>query len=99
MARCATWRFTDVGDLDRILPVGRDHKVWAPCRSKVPARGAWCDECVTAMILCPEVDVRRALVEHDGLTDQQLRDLHSDPDYITSAAAAAKLQQRAANRS
>ena len=95
MARCATWRFTDIGELDRILPVGRDHKVWRPCRERVPDKGLWCDDCIAAMILCPEVEVRRAPVEHDGLTDRQLRDLHSDPDYITSARAAEILRTRA----
>lgn len=99
MARCATWRFTDVGDIARILPVGRDHKVWSPCREKVPARGDWCEACVNAMLLCPEQDVRRALVEHPGLSDQTLRDLTTDPDYITSHRAGEILRERTATRS
>jgi hypothetical protein len=94
MARCATWRFTDVGDLTRILPVGGDHKVWRPCRERVPTKGAWCEDCVTAMILCPELEVRRALVEHPGLDERFLRDLTTDPDYITSRRAAVLLHER-----
>ena len=96
MARCATWRVTDIGELDRILPVGRDHKVWRPCRVRVTEKGSWCTECVAAMLLCPEVEVRRALVEHPGLTETQLRDLTTDPDYITSARAAERLHERPA---
>lgn len=95
MARCATWRFTDVGDLTRILPVGRDQKVWRPCRTKVAAKGEWCEACVTAMLLCPELEVRRALVEHPGLDQRFLRDLTTDPDYITSSRAAERLQAHA----
>lgn len=98
MARCTTWRFTDVGDISRILPVGRDHKVWSPCRSKVATKGAWCEECVNAMLLCPEVDVRRVLVEHPGLSDRILNDLTTDPDYITSHRATELLRERAAAR-
>lgn len=98
MARCATWRFTEVGDISRILPVGRDHGVWAPCRERVPDRGAWCEDCINAMLLCPEVEVRRALVEHPGLSDRTLNDLTTDPDYITSHRATELLRARAATR-
>lgn len=96
MARCTTWRFTDVGDISRILPVGHDRKAWAPCRERVAARGAWCEGCINAMLLCPEVEVRRALVEHPGLSDRTLRDLTSDPDYITSHRASELILERAA---
>lgn len=93
-ARCATWRFTDVGDIARILPVGEDHAVWKPCRNRVAVKGAWCDECVTAMLLCPEHEIRRALVEMPDLEERFLRDLSSDPDYITSTRAAQILHER-----
>lgn len=99
MPRCATWRFTDAGDITRILPVGADHKVWSPCRERVHTKGQWCDACVNAMLLCPEVDVRRALVEHPGLSDQALRDLTTDADYFTSHRAAETLRERATARS
>ena len=99
MARCTTWRFTDVGDISRILPVGRDHSVWSPCRERVAARGDWCEKCINAMLLCPEVDVRRSLVEHPGLSDQTLSDLTTDPDYVTSHRATEILRERAAARS
>lgn len=99
MARCATWRFTDAGDITRILPVGGDHKVWSPCRERVATKGDWCDGCITAMLLCPDIDVRRALVEHPGLTDHHLHDLTTDPDYVTSYRATEILRERADTRS
>jgi hypothetical protein len=99
MARCATWRFTDVGDISRILPVGDDHEVWRPCRNRVDAHGDWCTECVNALLLCPEIEVRRALVEHPSLSLRSLQDLTTDPDYITQKRATERLQERTGTRS
>lgn len=85
--------------MSRILPVGRDHAVWAPCRERVATRGEWCAACINAMLLCPEQDVRRALVEHPGLDNRTLLDLTSDSDYVTSHRATEILRERVAVRS
>ena len=94
MARCATWRFTDVGDVSRILPVGEDHDVWGPCRARVEEPGHWCSECINAMVLCPEQEVRRALVEYEHISALTLQDLSTDSDYITSHRAQERLRTR-----
>lgn len=94
MPRCTAWRFLGAPDISQILPVGRDHSVWKPCRNRVADKGAWCEDCVSALLMCPEVEVRRQLVEHEFLTDQQLKFLTTDTDYATQHRATELLSLR-----
>jgi hypothetical protein len=98
MARCSTWRFTGGSAVDRILPVGRDHSVWKPCFQRVPEAGQWCDDCINALMICPDVEVRRALVEHPPLSTKVLRDLKTDSDYLTQARANERTSERLRER-
>lgn len=98
MARCGTWRFLAGAPVDRILPVGGDHRAWKPCFQRVPARGYWCDTCINALLICPEAEVRRALVDYAHLSTDLLTDLKTDSDYLIQARANERLSDRLRER-
>lgn len=88
MARCRSWRFAKApDDPDRYLPVGKDRKVWKPCRNKVKRGVRRCRECQDALITCPSPAVRRALANEPDQDRYVLEALLSDPDPTVAAVA------------
>lgn len=92
MARCTSWRYTGgQADTDDILPVGADRAIWRPCRSRVPAGTTRCTDCENALLLCPSVAVRRALVSEDSVSLEVLRTMTTDSNPGIALIAEQKL--------
>lgn len=99
--RCQSWRFVAApDDSARYFPVGKDHKVWKPCRRKLNAEESRearapdasdarkrCRECQDALITCPNPTIRRALANEPGQLLYVLESLVSDNDATVAAAA------------
>lgn len=88
MSRCKSWRFLGAPeDPERYLPVGKDHSVWRPCHNRVEPGKLRCRECQDALIVCPSVQIRRALANEPGQDVYVLEALSSDPDPTIVAMA------------
>ena len=94
MARCKSWRFTaSKVDQTKWLPVGRNHKVWRPCREKVPAGSKRCAACEKALILCPSTVIRKALVNEADQNRGVLFQLTTDSAEAISLEAKRRLTE------
>jgi len=96
MRRCRSWRYHNVEGHTGHLPGGKCRRCWSPCRNRIPG-DEWadgvrrCEDCVEALLHCPEVAVRRALVEEPGQRDDVLRALLTDPNGPVALAAEREL--------
>ena len=94
MAVCQSWRYVDTDiDVDSILPVGRDHRVWKLCWNKVGPGVLRCSVCEKALILCPSTAVRKLLAEAKDATPDVLYQLTTDSAPTVSEIAVRRLAE------
>lgn len=94
MARCKSWRFIGANsgsDPADFLPVGRNRAYWAPCHSKVDPGVHRCPACEASLIMCPNVSVRRALVNEEPASLAVLQALVTDSNPAVALIAEQKL--------
>lgn len=94
MARCKSWRFIGAAsgaDPAAFLPVGGNRAYWATCRNRVAVGTERCDVCETSLIMCPNISVRRALVNEAHPSLNVLQSLTSDSNPAIALIAEQKL--------
>ncbi|MGC0252674.1 hypothetical protein [Pseudactinotalea sp. Z1748] len=70
-----------------VAPPGTNRKQWARCRNKVNKGQVRCHQCAMALVQHADVDVRRMLVQEQGLAEDVLEVLLVDPDFLVSEYA------------
>lgn len=95
MARCRSWRYVDSGHSGH--RPGECRTCWRPCRDRltreqVKAGVRRCDDCTEALLFCPDVAVRKALVEEPDLPRDVLVALTTDASGPVAFAAARRLE-------
>lgn len=99
---CTSWRFVVVDGHKDHLPA-ECAKCWVACRNVIPKR-EWadgtrrCAECAGTLVHCPILQVRKALVEEEGVPDDVLAALVTDSYGPVSMKARRMLDERAAAR-
>lgn len=91
MTRCKLWRYVPDGGGDRMSLPGKDVHQWHPCRETALPGAPGCDACYTALIRCPNPEVRQALAEHPGTPVDVLAVLATDGTTRIAQTARRKL--------
>lgn len=99
---CTSWRFVTVEGHKDHLP-GDCAKCWVACRNVI-AKDEWavgirrCADCADSLVHCPILQVRKTLVEEQGISDDVLTALVTDSYGPVSMKARRLLDERIAAR-
>lgn len=99
---CTSWRFVAVDGHKDHLP-GECTKCWVACRNVIE-KDEWgagirrCAECADSLVHCPILQVRKTLVEEEGISEDVLAALVTDSYGPVSMKARRLLDERIAER-
>lgn len=101
---CRSWRFVTVREHDNHSVPGECRECWVPCtntltREEYALGIRRCSECVQALMHCPIVAIRRALLDEPNVSDEILRALRTDPNGPISSLATRIIDERKMARS